>query len=171
MTPARRVSAVMLSGIERIERAVAFSAFMVLVAVLFSDVLSRELTGAGLPWARDAGVLANLLLTMVGIGIASSEGAHLRPRFADRWLPANWSPVLDVLQDGLMALFCLAFATVAATAVVETAMLGEQLPVLRWPVWPFQLVIPIVFSIAAFRHGLIAMFPELRNRQKRVEQE
>ncbi len=162
MSPARRLAAAILAGLDRIERVVTFSAFMVLIMVLFSDVLSRELTGAGLTWARDLGVLANLLLTMVGIGVASSTGSHLRPRFADRWLPASWSPVLDGLQDALMAVFCLAFAAVAAVAVAETATLEERLVVLRWPAWPFQLVIPIVFSVAALRHGLLAAFPELR---------
>lgn len=162
MNRPRPLPVAILAVIARVERVVTFSAFMILVVILFGDVLSRELTGAGLTWARDLGVLANFVLTMVGIGIASSEGAHLRPRFADRWLPRDWEPALDALREGLMAAFCLAFAVVASVAVYETAILDEHLPVLRWPTWPFQLLIPVVFLIAALRHSLLGAYPQLR---------
>ncbi|MCK6370319.1 MAG: TRAP transporter small permease [Gammaproteobacteria bacterium] len=154
--------AMLLGALGRFERAVTFIAFMILCAVLFADVLSRELTGAGLTWARDVGVLANLVVTMVGFGIASAHAAHLRPRFGDRWLPAAWTPVLDTLREALMAAFCLAFATVGTAAVLETAALAESLPVLRWPAWPFQLVIPVVFALAALRHAALAIRADLR---------
>jgi TRAP-type C4-dicarboxylate transport system permease small subunit len=135
---------------------------MLLVAVLLGDVAKREVTGSGLTWARDVGVLANLVLTMVGIGLASAEGDHLRPRLADRLLPARWESTVTVVQESVMSAFCLGFAIVALRAVVETYGLGEQLPVLAWPVWPLQLIIPAVFLVAAIRHGLLAAFPSLR---------
>ncbi len=151
-----------LGRIGRVERMLSFTAFLVLIAVVFADVASRELTGTGLHWARQAGVYANLFVVMFGIGIASAHGAHLRPRFADRWLPARWEPLLVRAQEGLMALFCLAFALVAAGVVMDSYALLERSVVLRVPVWPFQAVIPVVFLIAAFRHGAYAVFSALR---------
>lgn len=157
-----RRAAAFLARVARVERAVTFAAFVALVAVLFADVLSRELTGAGLVWARQAGVWANLVLTMVGIGIASSAGAHLRPRFADGWLPAAWGPQLERLGEALMAAFCIAFASIAFFAVAETHALDERAAMPDWPVWPFQAVIPAVFVVAALRHALYAAWPGLR---------
>jgi TRAP-type C4-dicarboxylate transport system permease small subunit len=155
-------AAAFLAGVGRAERAVTFAAFAALVAVLFADVLSRELTGSGLVWARQAGVWANLVLTMVGIGVASATGAHLRPRFADTWLPAAWDAQLERLGEALMAAFCLAFAAIAAIAVAETHALAERAAMPDWPVWPFQAVIPAVFVVGAIRHALYAAWPGLR---------
>jgi TRAP-type C4-dicarboxylate transport system permease small subunit len=161
MSRAERVAGSALLRIAQAERAVTFAAFVVLVAVLFADVTMREITGAGLIWARQAGVYANLFLTLIGIGIASAAGAHLRPRFADRWLPRAWDRWLARVQDLLMSAFCLAFSLVAVAAVAETHMLGERTSLPDWPVWPFQSVIPAVFAVASLRHLAYAVFPRL----------
>lgn len=152
----------LLAAVERFERVVTFVAFLVLIAVIFGDVGMREVSGSGLHWARQAGVYANLIVVMFGIGLASAGGAHLRPRFADAWLPTRWEPVLMRIQDGLMACFCLCFAVVAGAVVVDSYGLGERSVVLRILIWPFQAVVPLVFLIATLRHGLYAVFPMLR---------
>lgn len=162
MASRERLASSLLAWLGRLERAVTFSAFMLLVAVLLGDVAMREVTGSGLTWARDVGVLANLVLTMVGIGLASADGAHLRPRLADRLLPARWESTVTAAQESVMSAFCLGFAIVGLRAVVETYAFGEQLPVLAWPVWPLQSIIPGVFLVACVRHGLMAAFPSLR---------
>ncbi len=90
------------------EQWISCVAFAVLVTVIFADVLSRELTGSGMHWARQVGVYANIFIVMAGFGLASASGAHLRPRFADGWLPVSWNAALIRLQEGVMALFCLA---------------------------------------------------------------
>jgi len=155
-------AALILVRIGRVERAITFAAFLVLITVVFADVLSREMTGTGLHWARQAGVYANIFVVMFGIGVASAHGAHLRPRFADGWLPARWGPALERIQDGLMALFCFGFAIVAVGVVMQSYELAERSVVLRIVVWPFQAVIPVVFLIAMVRHGSYACFPALR---------
>jgi TRAP-type C4-dicarboxylate transport system permease small subunit len=99
---------------------------------------------------------------MFGIGIASAHGAHLRPRFADHWLPSGWEPALVRIQEGLMAVFCLGFAGVALWVVMDSYALGERSVALRIAIWPFQAIIPLVFLIAAFRHGAYAAFSSLR---------
>ncbi len=162
MNRAQKFVVRLLDGISRIEKAVTFAAFLVMITVVFADVVSREFSGSGLHWARQAGVYANLFVVMFGFGLASSRGAHLRPRFADRWLPARWDPALERIQDGLMAVFCLAFAVIAIGVVTDSYTLGERSAVLRIVVWPFQAVIPTVFLIATLRHGAYAVYPILR---------
>jgi C4-dicarboxylate transporter DctQ subunit len=146
----------------RAERAVTFAAFFVLVVVVFGDVVAREVTGTGLHWARQAGVYANLVVVMFGIGLASADGAHLRPRFADGWLPTAWDPWLTRVREWLMALFCAGFAAVAGSVVADSLSMGERSAVLRIVVWPFQAVIPLAFALAAVRHALYGWYPSLR---------
>lgn len=158
MRSAERILAV----ISRTERLVAFLAFLLLVAVVFLDVVNRELTGTGLHWALQIGVYANFIVVMLGIGVASAGGAHLRPQFADRWLPRRFEPVVVRLQEAVTSLFFLGFAIVGATVVEETRLLGERAPVLGNLVWPLQGLIPAVFLLATIRHGLYAVWPALR---------
>ncbi len=160
--PRQQLIAATLRQIGRFEQVVTFSCFMLLIVVVFADVVMRELVGTGLHWARQVGVYANLFVIMFGIGLASAAGTHLRPRFADQWLPASWSDVLDRLQDGFMALFCAGFAVVATGIVYEGFVLSERSAVLGIVTWPFQAVLPLVFMVATFRHGAYALYPVLR---------
>ena len=156
-----------LKGLVKAERWISCVAFAVLITVIFADVVSRELTGSGMHWARQVGVYANIFIVMAGFGLASASGDHLRPRFADEWLPASWDAVLTRVQEGVMALFCLAFAAVAVQVVAETYSMQERSVVLRVVVWPFQAVIPAAFVVAAVRHALYALRPQLRPGDKR----
>jgi len=144
------------------ERLITFVAFMILVFVVFADVAVREISGTGLHWARQIGVYANLGVVMLGMGLASADGAHLRPRFADAWLPKAWAPALETLGQWLMAAFCAAFAAVAGSVVADSLLMQERSAVLRIVVWPFQALIPLAFGLAAIRHALFALYPPLR---------
>ncbi len=157
-----------LKRLVKAERWISCVAFAVLITVIFTDVVSRELTGSGMHWARQVGVYANIFIVMAGFGLASASGDHLRPRFADGWLPARWDVVLTRLQEGVMALFCLAFAVVAVQVVAETYSMQERSVVLRVVVWPFQVVIPAAFAVAAVRHAIYALRPQLRPSDKKA---
>lgn len=157
-----RFARAFLARLAQAERLITFAAFLVLIAVVFVDVLNRELTGSGLHWASQAGVYANVVVVMLGLGVASATGAHLRPRFADGWLPARLDAPMRHLQELLMALFCAVLAVLGADIVLETWRLGEVSPVLGNPVWPVQLIVPLAFGLAALRHGLYALWPSLR---------
>lgn len=152
----------LLRGLQTTERAITFVAFCVMIGIVFADVAVRELTGSGLHWARQVGVYANIFVVMIGFGLASAEAAHLRPRFADGWVPRRLEPLMPRVQEGLMALFCLAVAAVAVSVVMETFQLQERSVVLRLLVWPVQAVIPLAFLIAAFRHSCYAVWPVLQ---------
>jgi TRAP-type C4-dicarboxylate transport system permease small subunit len=151
-----------LNGLQRLEKLLVVAAFLLLVVVVFGDVVSRELTGAGLYWASQVGVWANVLVVMAGFGLASADGAHLRPRFTDSWLPVSWEPALCRAQHLCMALFCLAISLLAARVVFGSWQLGEVSLELFMPIWPVQLFLPLAFMAATVRHLLYVFFPELR---------
>ena len=151
----------LLLRLQAAERGITFFAFCIMIAIVFADVAVREVTGSGLHWARQIGVYANIFVVMLGFGLASSEAAHLRPRFADSWIPKRFERFMPHVQEGLMSLFCVVVAVVAASVVMETFELQERSVVLRLLVWPVQAVIPLAFVIAAFRHGCYAIWPAL----------
>ena len=151
-----------LSAIRAVEKLLCIAAFAVLVTVVFADVLSRELTGAGLYWASQTGVWANVLVVMAGFGLASADGAHLRPRFTDSWLPASWTGVLQLLQHCTMAVFCFAIAALSLGVVLGSWQLGEVDIDLFLPIWPVQAALPAAFLAGGLRYTIYALCPALR---------
>ena len=151
-----------LRAIRAVEKYLCISAFAVLVTVIFADVLSRELTGTGLYWASQTGVWANVLVVMAGFGLASADGAHLRPRFTDSWLPARWTDVLQFLQHFTMAVFCFAIAALSLGVVLGSWQLGEVDIDLFLPIWPVQAALPAAFFAGGLRYTIYAVCPELR---------
>ena len=57
----------LLDSVRTLERVITCAAFAVLATVIFVDVAVREFTGTGLIWAREVGVYANIMVTLVGI--------------------------------------------------------------------------------------------------------
>ena len=156
----------LLAAIRAGEVALTSAAFAVLAIVIFADVVWRWTTGSGIFWARELGVFANIVLTIIGIGIASSDGTHLRPRFFDRVFPARWDGALTRIQELLTAVGFAALAWVAVGVVRETLALEDRSIVLRWLVWPVQLVLPVAFTLGTVRHGIYALVPALRPAEK-----
>ena len=153
--------AALLAWLDRWERRLCVTAFAVLAALLFGDVLLRELSGNGLPWSHQAGVYANLVVALFGMGLAASAGSHLRPRFADHWLPQSWEPMLVRCSYLVSALALLLFAALALQLSLETRALAETATVLRIPLWPLQLLMVISFCSAALRYLCFSLQPQL----------
>ena len=153
-----------LQALGRSERVITTTAFTLLIATIFLDVFSREMTGVGLHWARQAGVYANIIVVMFGLGIASANGNHLRPRFADNWLPSRWNPVILRFQDGLMSVFCLFAGCAGAQLTWESIQLGERSALLPILIWPLLLALPLAFFMVGLRHAIYALYPPLSPR-------
>ncbi len=157
-----------LAVLGRLERMLCLSALAVLALVLFVDVLLRTVLGNGLAWAHQTGVYANIVVSLMGIGLASANGSHLRPRFADQWLPAAWEPVIVRLQALVTALLFLFFFILSLQLVMETFALAELSTVLQTPVWPVQSLLPLAFGLAFIRYSLFAIYPALRPANQEV---
>lgn len=152
----------LLAALDRVEKILVVVAFSLLVTIIFADVVSREFTGAGLHWATQSGVWANVLIVMAGFGLASSDGAHLRPRFADNWLPGAWSDWIETGQHAVMSAFCLGAAGLSAAVVFGSWQLGEVSLDLFVPIWPVQSLLPLALLSAGVRHGIYAGAPQTR---------
>jgi TRAP-type C4-dicarboxylate transport system permease small subunit len=160
-----------LKTLRTAEQWLCLLAFLALTSVLFADVVWREVTGSGLHWASEVGLFANTLLVMAGFGLASAQGAHLRPRFSDSWLPASWEPHLVRLGYLLTAIFCGVLCFYAVLMVADTASFGERSVRLGWPVWLAQMILPLAFASAVLRHLSFALWPALAPSPHQVPEE
>ncbi|MDG1708300.1 MAG: TRAP transporter small permease subunit [Emcibacteraceae bacterium] len=151
-----------LDKVYRFEKAVAVFAFSVMTLVIIADVIIRKLVGVGIAGAMRIAVYAMIVTALISFGLASHTGRHLRPKFADNFLPKSWEFQIISVQESLHALFCLVFAVVAVGVVYETYLLEETSRMLRIVIWPMQSVIPLAFFVGFIRHALYALYPEIR---------
>lgn len=158
ITTARKI----LSTLSLFERWSCIVAFIVLASVLFLDVLSRTFWGNGLNWSHQVGVYANIVVALLGIGLASVAGSHFRPRFADNILPRSFDKVMQHLEPLVTALVLLIFAFLASVLVVESYQLQERSTVLHSLLWPIQLLLPLAFYLAVVRFLIYARYPVLQ---------
>ncbi len=164
----------LLARWHRAECLIAVCAFAFIALVLIADVLGREALGpllrfagmekaaTGVPAAQRLSVYALVIGSFCGIGIAAATGSHLVPRVAFGWLPRRWSPVVDRVADVTTGAFLVAVAAYGWVYVQSSIATDLRAPILNWPVWPFQLAIPLGFVSAALRYFVWAAWPALR---------
>ncbi len=151
-----------LEKLYKFEKAVAIFAFSVMTLVIIADVITRKIVGVGIAGAMRIAVYSMIVTALISFGLASQKGRHLRPKFADNLLPKSWEFNIISIQEALTALFCMVFAIVSAGVVYDTYLLEETSRMLRIVIWPMQSVIPIAFFVGFIRHGLYAIYPEIR---------
>jgi len=124
----------------------------------------------GIVGAQKMAVFALVIATYAGIGIATASAAHLVPQVAFGVVPAKWSATVDRVADVLSGTLLLAAAWYGAHFVAGSFATGIRASMLQWPVWPFQLAIPLGFGSAAVRYFCYARWPALRPRRAVAEQ-
>lgn len=155
------IPARLLEWLRLMETAVAGGFLVAMTAVVFADVVGREIWNTGLLGAQKLGVYAFVYAGFLGLPLATGSGAHLRPRFADGLTHAIPGHLMARLQHGVAALLSLALAWVALSFTLETRTLGETSPALPIPVWLVQIVLPYAFFSSGLRHALFVLFPAL----------
>ena len=124
MRMAKRV----LGLIDLAESVAATAAYAIVAALLIGDVVGREVLGTGIFGAQKMAVYAAVVAGFLGLALATSANAHLRPTFLDHVLKG---PRVDRLGDAAACLFqghqrIVDQRTVAA-AGIGAAAVGQRL--------------------------------------------
>ncbi len=159
-------AAALLRWLFRIEVIVACTAFVVVAAALFADVVAREMFGNGLFGAQKLAVFCTAVAGLLGFTIVVQTGGHLRIGAVDRLFPDSWQPAMMRLADLLSCILCAALGYYAVEFVMNSRAMRETDMVFRIPVWPVQAVLPYIFLASALRYLCFALFPALRPEEK-----
>lgn len=151
-----------LKGLRYLEAFVCVMAFSIAVIALMSDVVGRELFGHGVFGAQRIAVWATAVVGLVGFALVTSDAGHLRPQFADRWLPPSVEPVIGRVADVISALVCVFLGYYAVLFVRSSFDLGERGVGVPIELWPLQIILPWMFLSSGFRHLSFAAFPALK---------
>jgi TRAP-type C4-dicarboxylate transport system permease small subunit len=149
----------------------AFIALIMIVDVFGREVLGPTLAGLGIDVgptgifaAQRFAMIALIVGSFMGVGIATATASHLVPRVGFSWVPKAWGPRMDRLADVLTGIFLLGFVWYGIEFVRSTAATELRMPVLDWLIWPIQTAIPLGFLSAALRYFVFAIWPGVRPR-------
>ena len=150
-----------------LESIVATAAYAVVAGLLMVDVVGRELFAATFLGLQQLAVYGAIVAGFLGLTLATSDNAHLRPAFLD-FLAGRHQALVARLGDVLSAGFFFAGAYVAWTFVQVSMQAGDKAPVMYFVLWPLQLVIPYAFGSAGAKHLIFALHPALKPAQDKV---
>ncbi len=121
---------------------------MILLAT--SQILLRNLWEYSLSWGDPTLRLMVLWITLLGAMAATRENNHIRIDLLSRYLPAHARRISSLITDSFASLICGVLAWHAARLVLFE-MEDNALFLDTWPIWPFQLIMPIGFGIISLR--------------------
>lgn len=150
-----------LRWLRRVESVIATIAYGVVAALLIYDVIGREVFGTSFLGADQLAVYGAIIAGFLGLTLATSDNAHLRPGFMDfafRGRDALATRIGDFVSCG----FFIAAAAVAWSFVSISMQAQDRAPVFYFVVWPLQIIIPYAFASCAVKHGVFALRPDLK---------
>lgn len=153
-----------------IEAGLAGLCYAVVALAMISDVFAREFFNYSIYGVQRAAVLFVIATAYFGLGLATSQNQHLRPRFADGWAPARYQSLVTRLGDLLSAI---AFATMGYFSflmVKANHEWDETIPVILIPLWTVQWIMPYGFFSAAIRFVVFFLRPDLKPLEQVAEQ-
>jgi len=144
-----------------VESIIATAAYAAVATLLITDVVGRELFQRSFLGTEQLAVYGAIIAGFLGLTLATSDNAHLRPAFMD-FLFRRYGKSIDRIGDCISALFFCGGAYVAWTFVVISMGAHDRAPVLYFVVWPLQLVIPYAFASAGVKHLVYAIQPNTK---------
>jgi len=164
----------LLDGWHGLEKKLTLLAYLLIAALLVTDVLGRELLApllrllhidigaTGVYGSQKISLYTMIFGAFLGLGIATATGTHLLPRVGFGWIPASWAPIVNRIADVLTGVVLCTTAWYAVVFVLSSRDSGMLLAVLDRPAWLVQIVIPIGILSAALRYFFFAVWPDLR---------
>lgn len=150
-----------LQTLRTLEAIAATAAYAGVAGLLIADVIGRELFARSIFGAQQLAVYGAILAGFLGLTLATSDNAHLRPGFMD-FLARGHERTVARLGDAVSAVFFLGGAYIAWTFVAISWDAGDRAPVLYFVVWPLQLIIPYAMLSCALKHLIFALRPALK---------
>ena len=133
---------------------------MILLAGI--QIFLRNFLDTSLFWGDEMLRMMVLWLTIAGGLAASRMDKHISIAVLDRFLPVTAQRITKVIIDLFTAGICALFAWHSARFVMGSYEFGDTV-MRNVPAWTMQIVLPIGFSLMAFRHLVLAVKSPFRS--------
>ena len=129
---------------------------MMILAV--AQIAMRNLLGTGVTWIDPLIRIAVLWIALIGAMIGTREGNHIAIDLLNQYIKGRWKWVVERLANALSAFVC-AIMSWASILFVHDEYLYDTPAFGALPAWPFELIIPIGFSVMTIRFALRVLLP------------
>jgi len=146
----------------RVEAMTAAVAYAFTAGILILDIVMREVFSSSVWGATKMAVFGAIIAAFIGLILATATNTHLRPAFADYWVPRSWDRAMNRIADTISALLWCGFGVVGIQYLGTSIDSNDLAEVLYIPLWPIQLVLPYAFFSSALRHAVFAVWPDLK---------
>ena len=150
-----------LSRLLVVETIVAGAFYAIAAALLFGDVIGRELFDAPIWGSQRSAVLLANAAALIGIGVAFALNRHIRPNILDHVVPARFERQLKFVSHLFAAAVLFYGAYLATHFVAFNRELGFTSPPLDLEIWIPQLALVYGFATAGLRSLIFAFDPDL----------
>ncbi|MBL4907174.1 MAG: TRAP transporter small permease [Sneathiella sp.] len=146
----------------KIEAGVTTLAYGAATISLLADIIGREVFQHGIWGAPRFAVYAAIIAGFLGMALAAADNSLIRPRLLDFVIPPEMEEGINRLADLVSAILYGGLFYLAVLFVWETYDNGDVAPVLDWPLWPIQLILPYTFLSVSLRYFAHAVLPLLK---------
>jgi C4-dicarboxylate transporter DctQ subunit len=143
--------------VRTLERSLVVTILSGMVLVAFAQVILRNLFSTGMLWADPMLRHAVLWIGFLGASIATRQERHIAIDLVTRFTTPATSNRIRILTNLVAAIVCAFLARAAWTFVQSEREFGSgsiTMGSFDFPLWWLQVIIPIGFSLMAFRFTL-----------------
>ena len=121
-----------------------------------TQIFLRNIFDTGLFWGDEMLRLMVLWITIAGGLAASRMDRHISIEVLDRFLPQKAQLFTKIIIDIFTSSVCALFAWHSARFVMGSYEFGDTL-MRDTPAWMLQIILPIGFTLMAYRHLVLAI--------------
>jgi TRAP-type C4-dicarboxylate transport system permease small subunit len=138
----------------RLLNALAALAALILLAtviIVTADILLRNITGAGFPWANEVSEYALYVMTLLTAPWLLRRGQHVRIDLVLTFVPVRVAWLMEALSDVVGFVVCLVMMRYGLKMTIDSAALGSiTIKNLVFPEWWLLWPLPACFALLAF---------------------
>ena len=130
--------------------AVAALTLLAMVVLVSTDIVLRNLTRSGFPWANEVSEYALYVITLLTAPWLLRRGQHVRIDLVLTYVPARAAWLMEAAADVLGFLVCLVMMRYGIKMTIDSALLGSiTIKNLVFPEWWLLWPLPACFALIA----------------------
>lgn len=139
-----------------LEQAVLFLLLGTLILLAATQIFMRNVLDSGMIWADEFLRITVLWLTLAGAVAASRENKHISIDILGRFLSTRIKLFTQLVVNMFTSAICLLLAWFSYSFVRDSLEYGDTV-MGDMPGWIFQIVLPVGFSLIAYRYFVFAL--------------